>query len=82
MFWLIGWIVFGLLVGFIARALMPGGEPMGCLKTMGLGVAGSFIGGVIGYFLVGGSIIQSSGWIGSTVGALILLAISFRRGRE
>jgi len=82
MFWLIGWIVFGLLVGLIARALMPGREPMGCLKTMGLGIAGSFIGGVIGYFLVGGSIIQSSGWIGSTVGALILLVISFRRGRE
>ncbi|MEO1618115.1 MAG: GlsB/YeaQ/YmgE family stress response membrane protein [Planctomycetota bacterium] len=80
MFWLFGWIVFGLIVGLIARGLFPGAQPMGCLRTIILGVAGSFVGGAIGYLLQGGSMIQSSGWIGSTVGAIILLAVSVRRG--
>lgn len=80
MFWIIGWIVFGLIVGLIARAVVPGTQPMGCMRTMLLGVAGSFVGGAIGYFLQGGSVVQSSGWIGSIIGAVILLAISLRRG--
>ncbi|TWT91179.1 hypothetical protein Pla100_53530 [Neorhodopirellula pilleata] len=81
MFWLIGWIVFGFVVGLIARALMPGTQPLGFFRTMLLGVAGSFIGGLIGFFIVGGSLIQSSGWIGSIIGAVILLALQIRRGR-
>jgi uncharacterized membrane protein YeaQ/YmgE (transglycosylase-associated protein family) len=80
MIWIIGWIVFGLLVGLIARGLVPGTQRMGCLRTIVLGVAGSFIGGAIGYLLQGGSVIQSSGWIGSIVGAVVLLAICARRG--
>ena len=51
------------------------------MRTILLGVAGSFVGGAIGYLLQGGSLIQSSGWIGSVVGAIILLAISVRRGK-
>ncbi len=81
MFWIIGWIVFGLLVGLIARGVVPGSQPMGCMRTVLLGVAGSFVGGAIGYFLQGGSFVQSSGWIGSVVGAIILLAMSVRRGK-
>jgi uncharacterized membrane protein YeaQ/YmgE (transglycosylase-associated protein family) len=81
MFWLIGWIVFGLLVGLIARGLVPGEQSMGCLRTIGLGIAGSFVGGLLGYLLRGGDLVQSSGWIGSIVGAVILLAIGLRRGR-
>ena len=38
---IIGWIIFGLIVGAIARLLMPGPQPMGCLMTMLLGIAGS-----------------------------------------
>lgn len=82
MVWLIGWIVFGLLVGMIARALVPGPQAMGCMGTLMLGVAGSFIGGAIGYLLQGGSMVQSSGWIGSVLGAVILLAVSLRRGNR
>ncbi len=82
MFWIIGWILFGLLVGLIARAVVPGSQKMGCLGTMLLGVAGSFLGGAIGYLLQGGSLVQSSGWIGSVIGAIILLAISVRRGKS
>jgi len=81
MFWILGWIVFGFLVGLIARGVVPGEQQMGCMRTILLGIAGSFVGGAIGFLLQGGSIIQSSGWIGSVVGAIILLAISVRRGK-
>ncbi|MGB7323538.1 MAG: GlsB/YeaQ/YmgE family stress response membrane protein [Rubripirellula sp.] len=81
MFWILGWIVFGFLVGLIARGVVPGEQQMGCLRTILLGIAGSFVGGAIGFLLQGGSFIQSSGWIGSVVGAIILLAISVRRGK-
>ena len=81
MFWLIGWIFFGLLVGLIARGLVPGAQQLGCMRTILLGIAGSFVGGLIGYLLVGGSLFQSSGWIGSIIGAIILLVLSVRRGK-
>lgn len=81
MFWLIGWIIFGLFVGLIARGLVPGSQRLGCLRTMILGVAGSFVGGLIGYLFRGGDLVHSSGWIGSIVGAIILLAICVRRGK-
>ncbi len=81
MFWAIGWVVFGFLVGLIARGLVPGTQPLGCLRTIVLGIAGSFVGGLIGFLLVGGSVFQSSGWIGSILGAIILLVICVRRGK-
>ncbi len=67
MFWIIGWIVFGLFVGLIARGVVPGPQAMGCFRTIVLGIGGSFVGGLIGYQLRGGDLIQSSGWIGSIV---------------
>ncbi|TWU48782.1 hypothetical protein Poly51_46850 [Rubripirellula tenax] len=78
MFWIIGWIIFGLIIGMLARKILPGEQPMSLIQTLFLGIAGSFIGGLIGFFLVGGSPIQSSGWIGSTIGAVILLALQYR----
>lgn len=78
---IIGWIVFGLLVGLIARVVVPGEQKLGCLRTMLLGVVGSFIGGAFGYLFQGGSLVQSSGWIGSIVGAIVLLFVSVRRGK-
>src|SRR5438309_12068125 len=47
---LIAFLIIGLLAGLLARALMPGPQPMGLLGTMALGCAGSFIGGMIGSF--------------------------------
>lgn len=82
MFWVIGWMLFGFIVGLIARGLVPGAQPMGCFGTMFLGIGGSFVGGLLGYLLVGGSLIQSSGWIGSIIGAVILLVVQLRRYRE
>lgn len=74
---IIGWIIFGLVVGAIARLLMPGPQPMGFILTCILGIAGSFVGGTIGSILGGGSIWDpvAAGWIGAVLGALLLLFI-------
>ena len=51
-FWdLIGALVIGLLVGLLARFLVPGRDPMGCIGTSLLGVAGAFVGGIISRFI-------------------------------
>lgn len=78
-------LVFGLVVGFIARAVMPGSQKMGLLATMLLGVVGSFIGGFIGALITDSRVLEfnTAGLIGSVVGALIALAVaggSFGRG--
>ena len=74
---LLAFLVFGLVVGFIARALMPGRQSMGIFATAGLGVAGSFLGGLIGTLLTGRSmfVLHTAGWIGSILGALAVLAL-------
>lgn len=72
---LIAFLVFGFIVGLIARAIMPGRQGFGILATMGLGVAGSFVGGLIGSLLFGGPIfeLRTSGLIGSVLGSLLVL---------
>ena len=82
MFWIFGWIFFGLLVGLIARAIVPGEQPVGLLKTMLLGIAGSFVGGLLGFVLVGGALFQSSGWVGSVIGAVMLILLQGYRQRK
>ncbi|MCC9642020.1 GlsB/YeaQ/YmgE family stress response membrane protein [Rhodopirellula sp. JC740] len=77
---IIGWIVFGLIVGAIARLLYPGRQDLGFVKTILLGVVGSFVGGFLAFLLFGGSAMQASGWIGSIVGAVLVLAIAARWG--
>ena len=79
-------LVFGLVVGFIARAIMPGSQRMGMLATMLLGVAGSFIGGFIAALLTHTRVLDfnTTGIIGSIIGSLIALAVAggvFTRGR-
>lgn len=75
-------MLFGLLVGAIARAVYPGPQPMGLFKTMLLGVGGSLLGGFAGYLLAGGSILQGAGWIGSLLGSVALIAINQRRAPQ
>ena len=72
---IIGWIVFGLVVGIIARFLRPGSDPMGFILTAVLGIAGSFVGGFLGHLIKGGDIDTAgpAGWLGSIAGAIILL---------
>lgn len=75
----ISWIVFGLIVGAIARLLMPGRQSMGMMMTMLLGVVGSFVGGLIGSLFTGGGedgYMNPAGWIMSILGAIIVLGIS------
>jgi uncharacterized membrane protein YeaQ/YmgE (transglycosylase-associated protein family) len=73
----LGWIVFGLFVGIIARFLMPGPQPLGFLRTALVGIAGSFIGGFLANLYQGGSLTEprATGWIGSIFGAVVLLLI-------
>jgi uncharacterized membrane protein YeaQ/YmgE (transglycosylase-associated protein family) len=70
-------IVFGLVVGLIARALMPGRQPMGFILTALLGMAGSFVGGYVGNLVSGneGNLEASDpyNWIGAILGALLIL---------
>jgi uncharacterized membrane protein YeaQ/YmgE (transglycosylase-associated protein family) len=89
MLWfIIGLIIVGLIAGFIARALVPGRDPMGIGATILLGIVGSFVGGFLGWAIFGKDFsegaLQPSGIIGSIVGAVIALliynAVSRRRG--
>ena len=72
-------LVVGLIAGFVARLLVPGRDPMGILGTMLLGVVGSFLGGFLGYVLFGKDLdegaLQTSGIIGSIIGAVIALLV-------
>jgi uncharacterized membrane protein YeaQ/YmgE (transglycosylase-associated protein family) len=75
-------LVVGLIAGFLARALVPGPDPMGIGGTILLGIVGSFVGGFLGYLLFGKDlsqgVLQPSGIIGSVVGAILALLV-YRR---
>jgi uncharacterized membrane protein YeaQ/YmgE (transglycosylase-associated protein family) len=70
---IIGTIIVGLIVGAIARFIMPGEQKMGWIMTILLGVGGSFAAGLVGQALGWYQAGQGAGWIGSIVGALVLL---------
>lgn len=76
MFSLIGFIIIGLIAGYIARAVVPGPDPMGIVGTLVLGVVGSFVGGFLFNLLFGGgNLLATAGIIGSIVGAIIALLV-------
>ena len=80
---LILFLIVGLIAGFIARALIPGPDPMGWVGTMVLGVIGSFVGGTLAALLFGGTLeLSASGLIGSIVGSMIVLLIWRAMGGE
>jgi len=72
---IIGWIVIGGIAGFIAKLLMPGRDPGGCIITILLGIAGAlvacWIGHKIGWYNTG----EGAGFVAAIVGAVILLFI-------
>jgi uncharacterized membrane protein YeaQ/YmgE (transglycosylase-associated protein family) len=74
---IIAWIVLGLLAGMIAKAIMPGGERVGLILTIVLGVVGALLGGFLAKALGLGDPIDEffdlSTWIAAVVGALIIL---------
>ncbi|MBW3596383.1 MAG: GlsB/YeaQ/YmgE family stress response membrane protein [Planctomycetes bacterium] len=81
---ILGWCLFGLIAGAIARLLIPGRQPIGIMMTIVLGIVGSLTGGFVGYLLVGGEPLQASGWILSILGAVIVLGlyVAFSRPRR
>ena len=75
MAWL-GWIVPGLIAGFIARLIVPTGRRLGCLGTIVVGMLGSLVGGTLGSLLAGDDFeLTRSGWIGSIIGAVVILVV-------
>lgn len=81
---ILGWAVFGLIAGAIARLLVPGRQEIGLGMTMLLGIIGSMAGGFIAWIFTGGEPFQASGWIMSIIGAIIVLVIyiSLAKGRR
>jgi uncharacterized membrane protein YeaQ/YmgE (transglycosylase-associated protein family) len=76
MFLLLSWLIFGLLVGWISKKLHPGDDPVGFIPTVGIGVAGSFIGGAINWLLgMGSQPFQASGLIMSILGGIVACAV-------
>jgi uncharacterized membrane protein YeaQ/YmgE (transglycosylase-associated protein family) len=69
------WILFGLVVGVIAKLLMPGRDPGGFIVTILLGIAGALLGGFIGRAMGFYGENQGAGWIMSILGAIVLLAL-------
>ncbi len=69
------WILFGLVVGVIAKFLMPGKDPGGFIVTILLGIAGALLGGFIGQAMGFYGPNQAAGWLVSIVGAILLLVI-------
>ena len=72
---ILGWIVIGLLAGGLAKLLMPGRDPGGCIVTILLGVAGAllagFLGRAVGWYKPG----DSAGFVAAVVGAFLILLI-------
>jgi uncharacterized membrane protein YeaQ/YmgE (transglycosylase-associated protein family) len=76
---LIAIIIIGIIAGYVARLLVPGRDPMSFLQTAALGIVGSFVGGFLGYVLFDKDLdqggLQTSGIVGSIIGAVIVLLL-------
>lgn len=72
---ILSWIVFGLIVGALAKLVMPGNDPGGIIVTILLGIAGALVGGLIGRAMGFYGPDQTAGYLMSIVGAIVLLAL-------
>ncbi|HWH18179.1 MAG TPA: GlsB/YeaQ/YmgE family stress response membrane protein [Allosphingosinicella sp.] len=72
---ILGWIIIGALAGGLAKLIMPGRDPGGCIVTILLGIAGAllagFVGNAIGWYSQG----QAGGFIAAVLGAIVILVI-------
>jgi uncharacterized membrane protein YeaQ/YmgE (transglycosylase-associated protein family) len=75
MFGVLGWIIFGLIIGAIAKLVMPGRDPGGIIITMLLGIAGAVLGGFVGRALGWYGPNDGAGFFMSLLGAILLLWI-------
>ena len=72
---ILGWIIFGLVVGALAKFLMPGRDGGGIIVTMLLGIVGALVGGFLGRALGLYGPNEPAGFVGALVGAVIVLLI-------
>ena len=72
---ILSWILFGLVVGVIAKLLMPGRDPGGFIVTILLGIAGALVGGFAGRAMGFYEANDGAGWIMSILGAIVLLLL-------
>ena len=71
----IAWIIIGGLAGAIAKLLMPGKDPGGCIITVLLGIAGALLAGFLGQAIGINSAMNGAGFIGAILGAFLILLI-------
>jgi uncharacterized membrane protein YeaQ/YmgE (transglycosylase-associated protein family) len=72
---ILSWILFGLVIGIIAKLLMPGRDPGGFIVTILLGIAGALFGGFVGRAMGFYGPNESAGWLMSILGAVVLLLL-------
>jgi uncharacterized membrane protein YeaQ/YmgE (transglycosylase-associated protein family) len=72
---ILGWIVFGLVVGALAKVVMPGRDPGGVVVTIILGIVGALIGGFLGRALGLYQANEPAGFFGAFIGAVLVLLI-------
>ena len=72
---ILGWIIFGLIVGALAKLVMPGKDPGGVIVTILLGIAGALLGGFIGRALGLYGPEDAAGFVMAFIGAIVLLAL-------
>ena len=72
---IIAWVLFGLIVGIIAKLLMPGRDPGGFIVTIALGIVGALLGGFMGRAMGFYGANEGAGWLVSILGAVILLGL-------
>jgi len=83
---ILGWILFGLLAGLVARALTPGRQSIGCIGTVAVGVVGALLGGLLGEAVFGEEV--DFGWdlrpflLAVAGSVVLLLALGALRGRR
>ena len=71
----IAWIIIGALAGMIAKAIMPGRDPQGCIVTILLGIGGAVVAGWLGHMLGWYRGNQGAGFIAAIVGAILILFV-------
>jgi uncharacterized membrane protein YeaQ/YmgE (transglycosylase-associated protein family) len=79
---IIGFIILGIIAGYLGRLLMPGRQKMGFVATAVLGMVGSVVGGTIASLVFEGDLdLSAAGFLGSIVGVIIVLIILQATGR-
>ena len=72
---ILGWLLIGLVAGVLGKFIMPGRDPGGFVVTILLGIAGALLAGFLGQALHLYQQGESAGWLGATIGAVVLLGV-------